>query len=119
MRRASSVGLGRCVRAPVKGRLVTLSKIWVFAEADGDKPSSSTLELLTKAREVGDAARQAARALGATPLVDQLRAVGSAPARQEAGTDVLTMSMMRGFIGLAVMFVWLRLARRPAPLTPR
>jgi electron transfer flavoprotein alpha subunit len=39
--------------------------MWVFAEADGDKPSSSTLELLTKARElagtveavtVGDAA---------------------------------------------------------------
>jgi drug/metabolite transporter (DMT)-like permease len=36
-----------------------------------------------------------------------------------AGTDVLTMSMARGFIGLAVMFVWLRLAQRPAPLTPR
>src|SRR5437868_2758398 len=35
-----------------------LSKVWVFAEADGedpDKPHSSTLELLTKAREVGDA----------------------------------------------------------------
>jgi electron transfer flavoprotein alpha subunit len=51
---------------------VTLSKIWVFAEADGDKPSSSTLELLTKARDlaatveavtVGDAAPLAA-ALG-------------------------------------------------------
>src|SRR3981189_3307830 len=31
-----------------------------------------------------------------------------------AGTDVLTMSMARGFIGLAVMFVWLRLALRAA-----
>jgi electron transfer flavoprotein alpha subunit len=31
---------------------VAISKIWVFAEADGEKPSSSTLELLTKAREL-------------------------------------------------------------------
>ncbi len=31
-----------------------LSKIWVYAEADGDKPATSTLELLTKARELGD-----------------------------------------------------------------
>ncbi len=32
---------------------MAISKIWVFAEADGDKPASSTLELLTKARELG------------------------------------------------------------------
>ena len=34
-----------------------IAKVWVYAEADGedpDKPHSSTLELLTKAREVGD-----------------------------------------------------------------
>jgi electron transfer flavoprotein alpha subunit len=31
-----------------------LSKIWVYAEADGDKAATSTLELLTKARELGD-----------------------------------------------------------------
>jgi electron transfer flavoprotein alpha subunit len=31
-----------------------LSKVWVYAEADGEKPHSSTLELLTKARELGD-----------------------------------------------------------------
>ena len=43
-----------------------------------------------EAREVGDAAREGARRLGATPLVDQLRAIGSAPARHEAGSDVLT-----------------------------
>jgi electron transfer flavoprotein alpha subunit len=29
-------------------------KIWVFAEAEGDKPTTATLELLTKAREVAD-----------------------------------------------------------------
>jgi DNA-binding CsgD family transcriptional regulator len=43
-----------------------------------------------EAREVGDTAREGARRLGATPLVDQLRSIGSAPARQEAGSDVLT-----------------------------
>ena len=31
---------------------MALGKVWVFAEADGDKPLSSTLELLTKAREI-------------------------------------------------------------------
>jgi electron transfer flavoprotein alpha subunit len=29
-------------------------KVWVYAEADGDKVTSATLEILTKAREVGD-----------------------------------------------------------------
>jgi len=33
---------------------VAVSKIWVFAEADGDKPTSATLEILTKARELAD-----------------------------------------------------------------
>jgi len=32
---------------------MAVSKIWVFAEADGDKPASATLEILTKARELG------------------------------------------------------------------
>ena len=37
------------------------------------------------AREVGDLAREAAPALGAQPLLDELRAVGSAPSRGDAG----------------------------------
>ena len=43
-----------------------------------------------EAREVGDAAREGARRLGATPLIEQLRVIGSSPARHEAGSDVLT-----------------------------
>jgi electron transfer flavoprotein alpha subunit len=31
-----------------------LAKVWVFAEAEGDKPATSTLEMLTKAREVAE-----------------------------------------------------------------
>ena len=31
-----------------------LNTVWVYAEAEGDAPSSLTLELLTKARELGD-----------------------------------------------------------------
>jgi electron transfer flavoprotein alpha subunit len=31
-----------------------IAKVWVYAEADGPKPHASTLELLTKARELGD-----------------------------------------------------------------
>ncbi|MGZ4711673.1 MAG: electron transfer flavoprotein subunit alpha/FixB family protein [Acidimicrobiia bacterium] len=30
-------------------------KIWVYAESEGDKPTTATLEMLTKARELGDA----------------------------------------------------------------
>ena len=33
---------------------MAISKIWVFAEADGDKPTTTTLEILTKARELAD-----------------------------------------------------------------
>ena len=29
-------------------------KIWVYAESEGDKPTTATLELVTKARELGD-----------------------------------------------------------------
>ena len=36
---------------------MAVAKIWVFAEADGDKPTTATLELLTKARELGDTRR--------------------------------------------------------------
>jgi electron transfer flavoprotein alpha subunit len=32
---------------------MSLSKIWVYAEAEGDKPTGATLELVTKARELG------------------------------------------------------------------
>jgi electron transfer flavoprotein alpha subunit len=33
---------------------MAVSKIWVFAEADGEKPATTTLELLTKSRELAD-----------------------------------------------------------------
>jgi electron transfer flavoprotein alpha subunit len=33
---------------------MSVSKVWVYAESDGEKPTTATLELLTKARELGD-----------------------------------------------------------------
>ena len=42
------------------------------------------------ARVVGDAAREAAHRLGAQPLLDELRALGSTPARGDATSDTLT-----------------------------
>ena len=42
------------------------------------------------AREVGDLAREAARTLGAEPLLDALRALGSRPERHAVGSDSLT-----------------------------
>ena len=52
------------------------------------------------ARELTDLAREAARALGAQPMLDELRALGSSPARAESGgnealtpreTEILTL----------------------------
>jgi DNA-binding CsgD family transcriptional regulator len=45
---------------------------------------------LAGAREVGDQARAVAHQLGAQPLLDELRAIGSAPARGDAASDALT-----------------------------
>ena len=42
------------------------------------------------ARELGDAARATAHVLGAQPILDELRAIGSAPARAEAASHTLT-----------------------------
>jgi DNA-binding CsgD family transcriptional regulator/tetratricopeptide (TPR) repeat protein len=42
------------------------------------------------AREVGDLAREQARALGARPLLDALVATGARPVRQSASSEVLT-----------------------------
>ena len=33
---------------------MSLSKVWVYAESDGEKVKTITLEMLAKAREVGD-----------------------------------------------------------------
>ena len=38
----------------------------------------------------GDLARATAHELGAQPLLDELRAIGSVPARADAGSDALT-----------------------------
>ena len=51
---------------------MTVSKIWVFAEADGDKPSGTTLELLTKARELADAVEAVHVGNGAAALAASL-----------------------------------------------
>jgi DNA-binding CsgD family transcriptional regulator/tetratricopeptide (TPR) repeat protein len=45
---------------------------------------------LAGARELGDLAREAAHRLGATPLLDDLRTIGSTPVREESAPDALT-----------------------------
>ncbi len=53
-----------------------LNNVWVYAEAEGDAPSSLTLELLTKARELGD---NVAAVIGgdAAPIAGALGAHGA------------------------------------------
>ena len=45
---------------------------------------------LAGARELGDAARETAHAIGAVRLLEDLRAIGSAPVRTESAPDALT-----------------------------
>jgi DNA-binding CsgD family transcriptional regulator len=45
---------------------------------------------LAEARKVGDLAREGARSLGAKPVLAELTAAGSAPARGDASSDALT-----------------------------
>lgn len=45
---------------------------------------------MATAREVGDLARAAAQSLRAQPLLDELRAAGSAPQRSDHAPDALT-----------------------------
>lgn len=45
---------------------------------------------LAGARELGDAAREAAHSLGAVRLLEDLKAIGSAPVRAESAPDALT-----------------------------
>ena len=36
-----------------------------------------------------------------------------------AGSDVLTLSLFRGLVGVALLFIWLNAVSLPSPLTPR
>jgi electron transfer flavoprotein alpha subunit len=53
-------------------------KVWVFAEADEGKASSASLELLTKAREVGDTVEAVLVDAGADAIAPQLGEHGAA-----------------------------------------
>ena len=56
---------------------MAVSKIWVFAEADGDKPASATLEILTNARELGSTDEAVFVGTNADALAGELGAHGA------------------------------------------
>ncbi|HEY8216031.1 MAG TPA: electron transfer flavoprotein subunit alpha/FixB family protein [Acidimicrobiia bacterium] len=75
-----------------------LSKVWVYAEADGDKPATSTLELLTKARELGDAVECVFVGANADALAGALGEHGATKVHTVDNGDVLA-----GVIGAAAL----------------
>ena len=75
-----------------------LSKIWVYAEADGDKPATSTLELLTKARELGDTVECVFVGANAAALAGALGEHGATKVHAVDNGDVLA-----GVIGAAAL----------------
>ena len=56
---------------------MAVSKIWVFAEADGDKPAGATLEILTKARELAGTVEAVFVGTNADALAGELGAHGA------------------------------------------
>jgi len=75
-----------------------LSKIWVYAEADGDKPATSTLELLTKARELGDSVECVFVGANADALAGALGEHGATKVHAVDNGDVLA-----GVVGAAAL----------------
>jgi electron transfer flavoprotein alpha subunit len=75
-----------------------LSKIWVYAEADGDKAATSTLELLTKARELGDSVECVFVGANADALAGALGEHGATKVHAIDNGDVLA-----GVIGAATL----------------
>ena len=56
---------------------MTLPKVWVYAEGEGGKATSATLELLTKARELGDTVEAVYAGADADALAPQLGEYGA------------------------------------------
>jgi electron transfer flavoprotein alpha subunit len=75
-----------------------LSKIWVYAEADGEKAATSTLELLTKARELGDTVECVFVGANADALAGALGEHGATKVHAVDNGDVLA-----GVIGAAAL----------------
>ncbi len=65
-------------------------KIWVFAEAEGDKPTTATLELLTKARELGDTVEAVYVGPNVEVIAPQLGEYGAAKVFAADQGDVLS-----------------------------
>src|SRR4051794_20158245 len=56
---------------------MTLSKVWVFAETAGDKVTTATLELLTKARELGSTVEAVYAGADASAVATQVGEYGA------------------------------------------
>ena len=86
-----------------------MSEVWVYAEAEGDKPATSTLELLTKAREIGDTVEAVYVGTNADALAGALGEYGATTVHAVDAGDTLP-----GVIGAAA----LGRARRGEPARP-
>jgi electron transfer flavoprotein alpha subunit len=73
-------------------------KIWVFAESEGDKPTTATLELLTKAREIADTVEAVYVGKNSDAIAPQLGEYGAAKVFTADQGDALS-----GVIGAAVI----------------
>jgi electron transfer flavoprotein alpha subunit len=77
---------------------MAVSKIWVFAEADGDKPAGATLEILTKARELAGTVEAVYVGADAAALAGELGAHGASKVYAVEPGDALP-----GVVGAAAL----------------
>ncbi len=77
---------------------MALPKVWVYAESDEGKPTSATLELLTKAREIGDSVEAIYIGSDAAAIAPQLGEYGAAKVYNADAAGVLP-----GVVGAGVL----------------
>ncbi len=77
---------------------MSVGKVWVYAESEGDKPVTSTLELLTKAREIATTVECVYVGDNADALAATLGEYGATKVHAVSAADTLP-----GIIGAAVL----------------
>ncbi len=77
---------------------MSVGKVWVYAESEGDKPATSTLELLTKAREIATTVECVYVGDNADALAATLGEYGATKVHAVSAADTLP-----GIIGAAVL----------------
>src|SRR5262245_63491148 len=97
---------------------MTVPKVWVYAEGEEGKATSATLELLTKARELGDTVEAVYSGADADTLAPQLGEYGATKVHAAdhgsslsgviGGADRKSTRLNSSHLGISYAVFWLK-----------